>query len=191
VSGPEKQLAPTDLLKEEHTVVLLVVDAMDREAQSIRAGNPVHADDVTKMIAFMREFTDGCHHAKEERVLFPTLLAGDPAANGPVTVMLREHEIGRGHSRATVAALPRAAEGDTEAAAIVADNLAGYAEMLRAHIDKENRVLFPFAERALSPEDKQVLMREFERIEKEETGAGVHEKYHALARELAEAHSAA
>jgi len=185
VNGSDEQFAPTDVLQHEHTVVLLVVDAMDREAQAIRGGAPVRADEVTKMVAFMREFTDGCHHNKEEKVLFPTLKQVSPAANGPVTVMLAEHEQGRQHARAVVAALPVAAAGDSVAAAAVADNLAGYAELLRAHIDKENQVLFPFAERTLSADDKARLAQEFERIEEEETGAGVHEKYHALAHELA------
>jgi hemerythrin-like domain-containing protein len=185
MNGSDEQLAPTDVLKHEHTVVLLVVDAMDREARAIRSGAPVRADEVTKMVAFMREFTDGCHHNKEEKVLFPTLQRLSPAANGPVTVMLREHEQGRGCSRAIAAALPEAAAGDAAAAATVADNLAGYAELLRAHIDKENQVLFPFAERTLSVDDKVHLTQEFERVEQEETGAGVHEKYHTLARELA------
>ncbi len=186
MSESDEQLAPTDILKHEHTVVLLVVDAMDREAQAIRGGAPVRPDEVTKMVAFMREFTDGCHHNKEEKILFPTLQELSPAASGPVTVMLREHEQGRGHGRAITAALPQAAAGDAAAAAVVADNLAGYAELLRAHIEKENQVLFPFAERTLSAGDKARLAEEFERIEEEETGAGVHEKYHALAHELAE-----
>jgi hemerythrin-like domain-containing protein len=186
MNGSGEQLAPTDVLKQEHTVVLLVVDAMDREAQAIRSGALVRADEVTKMVAFMREFTDGCHHNKEEKVLFPTLQELSPQADGPVTVMLHEHEQGRAHARAIAAALPEAAEGDAAAAATVADNLAGYAELLRAHIEKENTVLFPFAERTLSADDKARLAAEFERIEEEETGAGVHEKYHALAHELAE-----
>jgi hemerythrin-like domain-containing protein len=185
MNGSDEQLAPTEILKHEHTVVLLVVDAMDREAQAIRGGAPVRAEEVTKMVAFMREFTDGCHHNKEEKVLFPTLKQISPAANGPVTVMLAEHEQGRAHARAVAAALPQAAAGDAAAAATVADNLAGYAELLRAHIEKENQVLFPFAERTLSADDKVRLAREFERIEEEETGAGVHEKYHAVAHELA------
>jgi len=45
-------------------------------------------------------------------------------------------------------------------------------------------VLFPLAERSLGAGDKATLADEFERVEREETGEGVHEKYHALAREL-------
>jgi hemerythrin-like domain-containing protein len=186
VNGPQEQLSPTDVLKDEHTVVLMVVRAMEREAQTIRDGGPVHDGDVAKMVDFTREFTDGCHHAKEEKVLFPTLQERSPVAGGPVSVMLREHDQGRGHVRAITEALPKAAAGDADAAAIVADNLAGYSALLRGHIEKENQVLFPLAEQTLSDEDKTLLAREFARIEEEETEAGVHERYHALAHELVE-----
>lgn len=186
MTGPKEHLSPTEVLKDEHTVVLLVVGAMEREAQRIRGGEPVHADAVTKMVEFTREFSDGCHHAKEEKVLFPTLRERSPMAGGPVSVMLREHDEGRRHMRAVTEALPRAATGDADAAATVADNLAGYAVLLRMHIEKENQVLFPLAERTLSTDDKTLLVREFARIEEEESGAGVHQKYHALAHEIVE-----
>ena len=187
MNGSDEQLAPTDILKHEHTVVLLVVDAMDREAQAIRGGAPVRADEVTKMVAFMREFTDGCHHNKEEKVLFPTLQAAQPGGQRPGHRDAGRARAGAGSTRArSPRRCRRPPRATAAAAAAVADNLAGYAELLRAHIEKENQVLFPFAERTLSADDKVRLAQEFERIEEEETGAGVHEKYHALAHELAE-----
>lgn len=177
---------PTESLKKEHGVVLVVVGAMDREAAHIRAGGMVHADDVERMLEFTREFTDGCHHRKEERVLFPLLGERVPMANTPVSVMLAEHDKSRAYVRALVEALPQARRGDRDAAERTAVALEGYAKLLRAHIDKENSVLFPLAERALQAADKARLAEEFERIEREETGDGAHEKHHALARELRE-----
>jgi hemerythrin-like domain-containing protein len=69
--------------------------------------------------------------------------------------------------------------------AAVRDNLLGYTRLLRAHIGKEDNVLYPMAERILTPEDQQWLAEEFDRVEAEEMGAGVHEKYHQMAHELA------
>lgn len=176
-------LAPTDGLMHDHQVVLLVVGAMEREAARIRSGKQIDADGVEKMVAFTREFTDGCHHRKEEQVLFPTLKAKVPMAAGPVSAMLAEHDIGRGHVRTIVEALPEAKTGDPLAALAVAGGLEGYAELLRAHVDKENNVLFPLAERTLRADDKAAVADGFDRVE-EETGGDVHEKYHALAHEL-------
>jgi hemerythrin-like domain-containing protein len=159
---------------------------MEREAARIRAGEQIDADAVEKMVTFTREFTDGCHHAKEEKALFPLLSEKVPIAVNPVNAMLAEHEMGRGHVRTISEALPEASTGDPFAALTVAGGLEGYAGLLRAHIDKENKVLFPLAERSLGATDKAALAAEFDRVEREETGEGVHEQYHALAHELSE-----
>ncbi len=180
----DPDLNPTAELTHEHEVVLVVVAAMEREAARIRAGEQIDSDDVEKMILFTREFTDACHHNKEEQVLFPLLNEKVPLAANPVKAMLAEHDQGRAYVRAIAEALPEAGTGDPFAALSVADGLEGYAGLLRAHVEKENKVLFPLAERSLSREDKAALADEFERVEREETGEGVHEKYHALAQEL-------
>ena len=51
---------------------------------------------------------------------------------------------------------------------------------------KEDNVLYPMAEKRISEEEMDELMEEFERVEQEETGEGVHERYHQLLHELAE-----
>jgi hemerythrin-like domain-containing protein len=175
----------TDDLRREHQVVGLVVTAMEREAQHIRETGEIDADAVQNMVEFTRGFTDGCHHAKEERLLFVRLRERSSVAQGPIEVMLREHEGGRARVAAIQEALAAARAGDAAARRRVADNLAGYASLLYAHIAKENNVLFPLADRELSDEDQRWLAAEFERLEAEETGAGGHEKYAEIARELA------
>ncbi len=65
-------------------------------------------------------------------------------------------------------------------------NAFGYVALLRQHIRKENEILFPMAERVIPPTAQGKLAVEFERIEREETGAGVHEKFHAMAEAMAE-----
>ncbi len=179
-------LTPTAVLTHEHEVVLLVVAAMEREAARIRAGEQIDGDAVEKMVTFTREFTDGCHHIKEEKALFPLLSGKVAIAVNPVNAMLAEHEMGRGHARTISEALPEASTGDPFAALTVAGGLEGYAGLLRAHIGKENKVLFPLAERSLGAADKAALAAEFDRVEREETGEGAHERYHALAHELSE-----
>jgi hemerythrin-like domain-containing protein len=144
----------------------------------------VRVERVEQMVDFTRNFTDGCHHRKEEKVLFPALKERSAAAGGPVSVMLSEHEAGREAIGKIAEALPLA-DVDATARETVARNLALYAELLRLHINKENTVLFPLAERTLSDQEQAVLAEEFERIEEEETGAGVHDRYHALAHDLA------
>lgn len=176
--------SPTDQLRDEHELVLIVVDAMEREAEDIERTGRVHTDRVEMMVDFTRNFTDGCHHHKEEEVLFPALEERSPAAAGPVSVMLSEHMAGRDAIGAIATALPRAND-DTAARATVLENLRLYAYLLRLHIHKENTVLFPLAEEALNDQEQEMLAEEFERYEELETGAGVHELYHRMAHDLA------
>jgi hemerythrin-like domain-containing protein len=64
------------------------------------------------------------------------------------------------------------------------DNGHGYIQLLRAHIAKENTILFPMADRVLTREDQTELAAAFDRFETQETGAGVHGASIARLKEL-------
>ena len=177
--------SPTEELKQEHTFVLLVVEAMEREVAHIEAGGPVHADRVADMMEFTRKFTDGYHHYKEEEVLFPVLEERDRGAAGQVSVLLSEHDAGREAVRGVLDSLPKADE-DEAARTAVAENLKLYAFLLRLHINKEDTVLFPLADELLSDQEAELMEDEFSKAA-EESGAGDPERYRALARELSDA----
>jgi hybrid cluster-associated redox disulfide protein len=186
-AGKETEMSPTETLKHEHEIVLLVLEGAEREATAIRGGAPVRVERVGRMVDFFRQFVDRCHHGKEERHLFPALATrGLPPDVGPVRVMLLEHEQGRAAVAAIAAVLPVAETGEPGASTALADALQGYVELLRAHIFKENNVLFPMADQALPPEEQTRLADAFERLEEEEIGPAEHERYHQLAHELAQ-----
>jgi hemerythrin-like domain-containing protein len=183
----EPMETPTEILKHEHQMILMVLDAAEREAQRIQASGQVQVELVEEMLDFFRTFADRCHHAKEEKLLFVRMeQRGMPVQGGPIAVMLQEHDEGRRRLAAVSDALPGAEEGDPAAIASVRSNLLAYVRLLRAHIDKEDHVLYPMADRLFSPADQDELGQAFERVEREEIGAGVHEKYHELAHTLAE-----
>ena len=52
--------------------------------------------------------------------------------------------------------------------------------LLNQHIDKENNVLFPLAEKQLSEGKLTELLKGFEMIETEKIGAGKHEEFHKM-----------
>ena len=175
----------TEDLKNEHLLVEVVIAAMEREADTIDATGESDLDTVACMVDFTQNFTDGCHHAKEERALFPLLRERNAGMQAPTSVMLQQHETGRQRIRAVTDAVPAARQGDAAAVRVIGENLRAYAKGLRDHIGKENQVLFPMADGILTADDQRQLTSEFERIESDEVGADVHEKYHAMAREPA------
>lgn len=159
--------SPMAVLTEEHEVILRALAILERLGQRLEAGGPVERDQLEWLIDFFRTFADHCHHGKEEQHLFPALERhGVPTANGPLGVMRQEHEEGRALIRTI------AAGDDVEVAAAIRR----YVPLLRAHIDKENSVLFPLAGQILSEEEQRGLVRAFEAVEQAVAGPGVHER---------------
>ena len=109
---------------------------------------------------------------------------GVPREGGPIGVMLAEHERGRAYVRAMAEAAGRYSKGDKSAAPVLIQNGRNYVELLRQHIAKEDRVLFPMADKVLSGAEQTQLFEAFETIERERTGAGEHERYHHVLDEL-------
>ncbi len=174
-------MRPTETLMHEHEIIMLVLNS----AEAIIQSDEFPFDDVEKIANFLKYFADGCHHKKEEKYFFVRLgERGFSVDQGPVAVMLHEHEIGRKFIRAIFGALPLAQTGDKNAIGIVKDNLDGYIQLLRGHIYKENNILFPMSNQVLIPHDQLELEKDFEKVEREEMGRGTHEKYHQLAYEL-------
>jgi len=177
-------MTPIATLKHEHQVILMVLDAAQREARTIEATGKVSVDRIDKLVEFFRNFADRCHHAKEEKQLFIRMAdRGMAVEGGPIAVMLAEHEEGRRHIAAIAQSLPRASGGEASAIASVREHLEAYLELLRQHIDKEDNVLYVMADQVLTAEDQQELAEAFERVEAKEMGEGIHEKYHQLAHE--------
>ena len=139
----------TQLLMEEHEIILRGLRVLDALADRAVRGVEVPAKAVEETLDFLSQFADVHHHHKEEEILFPALEeAGLPRDGGPVGVMLHEHVQGRALISALRAAAPRAA-GDAAARAQFADTARAYTALLSAHIDKENHVLFPMADQAI------------------------------------------
>lgn len=125
----------------EHQEALLVLGRLEGAALALRRGG-----DAAPYLAATLEahaFLAGAvraHNDNEERALFPLL--GDDA---PTAIFIEEHQQLRGLE----VELARAArQGDAAATAAVALELV---ELLRAHIAREDDVLFPMARERLGP----------------------------------------
>lgn len=181
----------TEILMDEHRVIERVLASLELAAQRLADGQAAPMGFFLKTADFVKGFADGCHHKKEEQVLFPTLEEnGMPREAGPVAAMLADHEEGRRLTRAMRAAAERAQRGDPQAVSLVAQNALGYVALLRQHIQKENNILFPMADQVIPQEQHAQVTEAFEHIEHEETGAGIHEKYLGIAAELEQAATA-
>jgi hemerythrin-like domain-containing protein len=171
-----------ETLMNEHRVIERVIDGLVAFTEEIERKGTTDRAELGRFVTFIREFADAGHHGKEEDILFAAMVgAGFPSQGGPIAVMLHEHDQGR----ALVAILrdQTGREGPwTDADRHeIAEAARGYADLLRAHIHKEDAILYPMAEQHLTPEALQAVSDACERYESQPGRAGRHAELHALA----------
>lgn len=174
-----------ETLMHEHQFIIQVMGSLESFARAVEDGRCEDRARLGEYVEFTREFADHCHHRKEEDGLFRAMQAhGLSREAGPLAVMYADHDTGRQH----VAALEVIARGVGPLAPDERRTVVMHARELAAHmvyhIAKEDRVLYPMAEQMLPAATMNHLEANFERIEREEMGAGEHERLHALAKGL-------
>jgi len=177
-----KATSPMEVLKNEHRVIERVLDATEKQLS-----RPVDANFYRDAIDFLRNFADGCHHAKEEKELFPVLeSAGIPREGGPIGCMLDEHEMGRALIRKIESSIDAASMGDAKATSSLRNAAMAYIRLLRQHIFKEDNVLFVMADKALGPEEQELMRGAFDRADRSNSCSSKHEHYVGMAAALSQ-----
>ena len=88
--------AASNLLMEEHQVILSVIALLDRQAELLSDGEDVPVNLLRESVRFFRDYADHRHHGKEEDLLFTALVReGQAADDGPVAAMIEEHVAAR------------------------------------------------------------------------------------------------
>ncbi|MCI0503233.1 hemerythrin domain-containing protein [Candidatus Micrarchaeota archaeon] len=112
-------------------------------------------DDVLELA---HAFTELCHHAKEEKVLFPVLRS---QSDIQVCRLLNEHDLGKKLIR-------KIKEGEKDEKI---RNIVTYDALLKAHIGKENR-FFKECGQKLASAEQRALSEGFARIDADTLGPG-------------------
>ncbi|NDF29071.1 MAG: cation-binding protein [Nitrososphaeria archaeon] len=139
----------TESLRKDHDLIEKVVKAMEVTLQMLKSGKKIPESILMPTIDFTKNFTDVCHHGKEEESFFPALgQAGFPTNMGPIAVMLMEHEITRKIAiQMETSAKEYLKSGSADA--LISD-IAQYVQHMSEHLWKENNKLFMMAEMRLS-----------------------------------------
>jgi hemerythrin-like domain-containing protein len=163
-------MTATANLENDHVHILRLIEVMEKITFTTEP-NVEHLENIVKLI---RNFADGLHHNKEENLLFPKMVEkGFSFEQGPVAVMLHDHEEGRGYVKGMAENIAFYKAGDATTIGNIYKNMLGYIELLRAHIAKENNILFRMADNALSADEQQALLAQFQRVESNPVCGGV------------------
>ena len=162
-----------------------MLNIMETICNDLENRKELNIDHYGKIIEFIKGFADKCHHGKEEDILFPELIDhGLSKEGGPIAVMLHEHQLGRDYIKAMSNSFEEFKGGNMAEINSIISNSRGYVELLRNHIEKENNILFMMADRVLNETEQSKIFDDFEKLEVEKIGAGKHEEYHNLLKEL-------
>ncbi len=153
---------PTAVLKAEHQVILRTLDVLRILVNRSLGGEGFELEACKQCVEFFQQFADACHHAKEEDLLFPKLQErGVPNENGPIGMMLHEHQLARGLTRDMDEALNAYEQNESEDADRFDQAAGQYIELLGNHIYKEDNILFAMGEQVMSEQDQQSLCDQF------------------------------
>jgi hemerythrin-like domain-containing protein len=140
----------TSSLRRDHDLIEKMLKALAVTADMLSKNQSVPKPVLDNTIDFITNFTNVCHHGKEEQVLFPALVKnGMPREGGPIARMIFEHEITKRLAENLRASSAKYADsGDSNQ--LISD-LRAYIEHVSSHLAKENLRLFAMADMILAP----------------------------------------
>jgi hemerythrin-like domain-containing protein len=175
---------PIGSLELEHAVIGGVVEALTRYADRLARDGGAPRDDLDRFVTFFREFADFRHHDAEESILLPALArAGLAWDSEPIAAIRRDHDQERYLVRVLRHAALQSSAWSDEARRHVAAVATELASFLRAHIAREERLVYPAARARLGREALATLARDLGRFERS-TAPGVRAELLRTAAEL-------
>ena len=148
-------LMPTTHLRKDHDLIEKVIAAMQTTVSLLKDGKKVPESILLPTIDFAKNFTNVCHHGKEEDTLFPALgKVGIPTNMGPIRMMIMEHET----TKKIAEKIEEFAKTylDVGDPSNLIEGMELYIEHVKAHLWKENNRLFMMADARLQAYGKQV-----------------------------------
>ncbi len=145
----------TTSLRRDHELIEKVIKSMESTIQLLNNNTQIPESILLPVIDFTKNFTDVCHHSKEEKSLFPALeKAGLPSNMGPIAMMLMDHQ----RSREIGTQMEESAKdylSSGNSTKLISD-MQLYVEHITEHLWKENNKLFMMAEARLQNVSEQI-----------------------------------
>lgn len=171
-------------LKHDHQVIQQVVAGMSAVADLLDSGKQVNPSVLVDLVQFFSIFAGRCHYEKEEQYLFPLLATKASASTNRELEALEQEHRSAAHLVGELAKVSAAYVQDPVVIRYrVVALLRRLVELYRAHIWKEDYLLFPTAQQTLSQAEQENLEEKFENVELE-VGEDVHVAFETLAKTL-------
>ena len=166
-----------DLMVQEHRLIERMLRVIEDAAMLLERADAVPAEILSGIFDFLQQYADARHHAKEEEIFFPALLARglEPAAS-VIGGLHAQHEQGRAlvaEMRRCLAAVQR---GERSGSLAFAAAARAYVELLRVHIRLEDHHFVEYAEEFLSPDDDAGIRARMDEVDRAGAASGHFER---------------
>ncbi len=151
-----------EIMNYEHKNISKMLKIVRAVCLKVLKGEEINYDDFDKILEFIVEYADKHHHKKEEDILFDKMVKylGGTAEKVVNTGMLVEHDLGRLYIKDLSRALENIKAGEEDEKLDLIANAISYTHLLERHIDKEDRVIYKYAERELEKSILEVVNEE-------------------------------
>ncbi|HEY6535719.1 MAG TPA: hemerythrin domain-containing protein [Candidatus Nitrosocosmicus sp.] len=148
-------MTATDSLRKDHLLIEKMINSLKTISLLLKDGKQIPESILNNAIDFSINFTNVCHHGKEEESLFPNLEKnGMPKEGGPIARMLYEHEITKDLANSIINATKNyISTGDN---AELVKSIDEYISHVSLHLAKENQKLFVMADMILKDQEDAV-----------------------------------
>lgn len=162
-------LLPIAMLMTEHAAIARAGALVDQALAKLERGEPLSPEFLQDAADFAETYIGGCHHAKEEQILFQELqhkrlpcevaalsetLTQEHAVTGQIVQAIREYG-------------PVALAGDEDALEVVRRALRGISQVYPRHIEREEKLLFVPVMRLFSDAEIRLMTRRFRELDAE------------------------
>lgn len=168
-----------DILLEEHQNIEKLLLVLEHELEVFdRSGRPDY-EILQTIIQYFQDYPESCHHPKED-MIFGKLKARDPAAAKSVGDAEAEHEVETRRLRSFARAVDSVLADQEFLRESFHIAVQDFIEHQRQHLEKEERLLFPAAMKALRREDWTEIDARLDDRKDPLFDAVVEEKFHNL-----------
>ena len=148
-------MTATESLRKDHLLIEKMINSLKTISSLLKDKKQIPESILNNAIDFSINFTNVCHHGKEEESLFPSLEKnGMPKEGGPIARMLYEHEITKDLANSIINATKNyISSGDNTDLVKSVDE---YVHHVSLHLAKENQRLFVMADMILKDQETAV-----------------------------------
>jgi hemerythrin-like domain-containing protein len=166
-AGQKKAIGPAEDLMREHGVLRRVLLLYEETLRRMAARQQIPGNPFRSGAHLIRKFIEDYHEKNEEQFVFPKLQGRGGEAGREVPILLRQHQEGRRLTDSIIQISTRKADDPA-----LVGPVTSFIRMYRPHAAREDTVVFPAFQTALSMDEIDDIADRFEHQENRLFGEG-------------------